>query len=136
MKKIEKNLSCFLTKNSKEFLWKAIIGASLSSIMLLSSPDITSAGHYNSVWHSNNVSNSISPSGFDPYPWVIQNATNTQTFAIVNSSTCWHVSWIVNWHMSSTPSVSSSSTQYTAYTTHWSWSTHYNAYHCSCSRWM
>jgi len=73
-----------------------------------------------------------------PYPsnssvYHTPNHTNSATNKMVqmDSSTCSHVSGIVNGHFSSIPAVNATYQVYTLKNTHTS-----HANHCSCSRWM
>lgn len=128
----KKWIKWMLTNESQKFIAKSLIGVGILW---------AAAGYQNvSAGHSNSYPTSTSPAGFDPFPAngaVPDNGSLTNKFIIVNSATCSHVSWLVNWHMSSVPAVnlSQSNVNYTkSHANHSSHASHSN--HCSCSRWM
>ncbi len=128
----KKGIKCMLTSESQKFIAKSLIGVGI----------LSAAAGYQSVsaGHSNSYSTSTSPAGFDPFPSngsVPDNGSDSNRFIIVNSATCSHVSGLVNWHMSSVPTVnlSQSNVRYIkSHANHSSHASHSN--HCSCSRWM
>ncbi len=105
---IKKWISELLTKRSKEIL---VVWFLWGSSMLWQAQEVN-AWYYYFTYNTD-----ISPYATF-YPTDGEAAASypnpaVKTFTIVNSSTCWHVSWIVNGHLSAIPSVSVSSQQYT-----------------------
>lgn len=101
--KLQKKLKDFLTDESGEITKKDALGIAAGAALLASAESIEAAGHSSS--------------------WTPSLPTNWSNLTIMNNSTCSHVSGIVNWHLSQTPSVSSSATIHT-HNSHWSHGSH------------
>lgn len=102
--KLQKKLKDFLTDESGEITKKDALGIAAGAALLASAESV-SAGHIN-YWT----------------PWLP--TVNWNQVVSVSNSTCSHVSWIVNGHISQTPKVSASQTLHTHnnwHSSHWSW---------------
>lgn len=111
--KLKKSLKNFLTDESGKITKKDALGLSLA-IAAFSGIETVVAWHgsFPASVHGNNIYTSQNPATYDFYPTdasVTPNLWDQNSFTIINSATCNHASWIVNWHYSSTPSVNISS---------------------------
>lgn len=126
-----KKIKSFLSRDSKTFLMSAVFVGT----QFILPCNVTNAWHDSYV--TNNYTTSTNPPSFYPYPAdadVPANQSRSNSFVIVNSATCQHVSGVVNGHLSATPSVDLNQTNVTYTKTHTLWHASWHGSCCGGSR--
>lgn len=121
--KLKKKISDFLTDESGEITKKDALGIAAGATILAGVESVDAASTYINTLTPSNIYPSQSEAYVPPRHPANVNSVS-RTFVVVNDSTCSHVSWVVNWHISTIPQVNSSATKYTATTTHTSHGSH------------
>lgn len=122
--KLKKKISDFLADESGEITKKDALGIAAGAMILAGVDSVDAASRYDYSITPNDRFYPANSEAYVPPRHPANVKSVSRTFVIMDGATCSHVSWVVNGHISTTPQVNPSITQYKATTTHTSHGSH------------